>query len=117
MSNRKLRGFESGKVGPKDGKDYIGGNYATAINLEANFPNFFPEISNADIGLFLDAGNVWGVDYSDEIDESNEIRSTIGLNTSWISPAGPMSFIFSKNISKADTDVDQSFNFRLGTTF
>ena len=117
LSNRKLRGFESGKVGPKDGKDYIGGNYATAINLEANFPNFFPEKSNAEIGLFLDAGNVWGVDYSDEIDESNEIRSTIGLNTSWISPAGPMSFIFSKNISKADTDVDQSFNFRLGTTF
>ena len=114
LSNRKLRGFESGKVGPKDGKDYIGGNYATAINLEANFPNFFPEKSNAEIGLFLDAGNVWGVDYSDEIDESNEIRSTIGLNTSWISPAGPMSFIFSKNISKADTDVDQSFNFRLG---
>ena len=117
LSNRKLRGFESGKVGPKDGKDYIGGNYATAINLEANFPNFFPEKSNAEIGLFLDFGNVWGVDYSDEIDESNEIRSTIGLNTSWISPAGPMSFIFSKNISKADTDVDQSFNFRLGTTF
>ena len=43
LSNRKLRGFEAGKVGPKDGKDYIGGNYATAINLEANFPNFFPE--------------------------------------------------------------------------
>ena len=52
-----------------------------------------------------------------KLTSSNEIRSTIGLNTSWISPAGPMSFIFSKNISKADTDVDQSFNFRLGTTF
>ena len=30
------------------------------------------------------------------------LRSTIGVNTSWMSPAGPMSFIFSKNISKAD---------------
>ena len=117
LSNRKLRGFEAGKIGPKDGNDYIGGNYATSLNLEANFPNFFPEKSNAEIGLFLDAGNIWGVDYSDEIDDSNEIRSTFGINTSWISPAGPMSFIFSKNISKADTDVDQSFNFRLGTTF
>ncbi len=117
LSNRKLRGFEAGKIGPKDGNDFIGGNYATALNLEANFPNFFPEKSNAEVGLFLDAGNVWGVDYSDEIDESNKLRSTIGLNTSWISPAGPMSFIFSRNISKASTDVDQSFNFRLGTTF
>ena len=117
LSSKNLRGFESGKIGPKDGKDYIGGNYATSLNLEANFPNFFPEKSNADIGLFFDAGNLWGVDYSDTLDESNKIRSTLGVNTSWLSPAGPLSFIFSKNITKASTDVDQSFNFRLGTTF
>ncbi len=117
LSNRKLRGFQPGKIGPKDGEDYIGGNYATVVNLEANFPNFFPDKSNAEIGLFLDAGNLWGVDYSDKIDDSNKIRSTLGINTSWLSPAGPMSFIFSKNITKADTDQDQSFNFRLGTTF
>ena len=117
LSNSRLRGFEPGKIGPKDGNDYVGGNYVTSLNLEANFPNFFPEKSNAEIGLFLDAGNVWGVDYSDTIDDSNKLRSTVGLNTSWISPAGPMSFIFSQNITKASTDVDQSFNFRLGTTF
>ncbi len=117
LSTKKLRGFEPGKIGPKDGDDFIGGNYSTSLNLEANFPNFFPEKSNADVGLFLDAGNVWGVDYSDTIDDSNKIRSTIGVNTSWLSPAGPLSFIFSKNISKATTDIDQSFNFRLGTTF
>ena len=117
LSSKKLRGFEPGKVGPKDGNDFVGGNYATSLNLEANFPNFFPEKSNAELGLFLDAGNVWGVDYSDEIDDSNKIRSSIGINTSWLSPAGPLSFIFSKNITKASTDIDQSFNFRLGTTF
>ena len=117
LSTSKLRGFEAGKIGPKDGDDFIGGNYSTSLNLEANFPNFFPEKSNADIGLFLDAGNVWGVDYSDSIDDSNKLRSTAGANFSWLSPAGPLSFVFSKNITKASTDVDQSFNFRLGTTF
>ena len=117
LSTSKLRGFEPGKIGPKDGDDFIGGNYSTSLNLEANFPNFFPEKSNADIGLFLDAGNVWGVDYSDSIDDSNKLRSTAGANFSWLSPAGPLSFVFSKNITKASTDVDQSFNFRLGTTF
>ena len=117
VNTRQLRGFEAGKVGPKDGDDFIGGNYTTSLNLEANLPNFFPEKSNAEIGLFLDAGNVWGVDYSDSIDDSNKIRSTIGINTSWISPAGPLSFVFSNNLSKASTDVTQSFNFRLGTTF
>ncbi len=117
LSSKKLRGFEQGKIGPKDGDDFIGGNYSTSLNLEANFPNFFPEKSNAEIGLFLDAGNVWGVDYSDTIDDSNKLRSTLGVNTSWLSPAGPLSFVFSKNITKASTDVDQTFNFRLGTTF
>ena len=42
---------------------------------------------------------------------------TAGINTSWFSPVGPMSFILSQNLSKADTDVTESFNFRLGTTF
>ena len=117
LSTRKLRGFKAGKVGPKDGEDYIGGNYTTALNLEANFPNFFPEKSNAEVGLFFDAGNVWGVDYNDTIDDSNEIRSTLGFNLSWISPAGPMTFVISNNVTKASTDQDESFNFRLGTTF
>ena len=117
LSTKRLRGFEPGKVGPVDGTDYIGGNYTTSLNLEANFPNFFPEKSNAEVGLFLDAANIWGVDYSDTIDDSNKIRSTLCLNTSWISPAGPMSFIFSHNLTKASTDRDQSFTFRLGTTF
>ena len=53
------------------------------LNFEANFPNFFPEKSNAEIGLFLDAGNVWGVDYSDAIDDSNKLRSTVGNTTSY----------------------------------
>ena len=117
LSTRKLRGFKAGKVGPKDGEDYIGGNYTTALNLEANLPNFFPEKSNAEVGLFFDAGNVWGVDYNDTLDESNEIRSSLGFNLSWLSPAGPMSFVISNNVSKASTDQDESFNFRLGTTF
>ena len=62
-------------------------------------------------------GNVWGVDYDNSIDDSNKIRSSVGVNTSWISPVGPMSFILSNNISKAKTDKTESFNFRLGTTF
>ena len=73
LSTSRLRGFQAGKVGPKDGM-ILGGNYTTVVNLEANFPNFFPEKSNADVGLFLDAGNVWGVDYSDTIDDSNKLK-------------------------------------------
>ena len=117
LSSSRLRGFEKGKVGPVDSNDHVGGNYATAFNLEANLPNFLPESTNTDISFFLDAGNVWGVDYDDSIDDSNQIRSSTGLAASWLSPLGPMTFIFASNISKASTDKTEFFNFNLGTSF
>ena len=117
LSTQRLRGFEKGKVGPVDGNDHIGGNFAAALNLEASLPNFLPENTNTDFGLFLDVGNVWGVDYDNSIDDSNKIRSSTGVALNWISPLGPMSFVLSQNISKANTDKTESFRFNLGTTF
>ena len=117
MSTSKLRGFQKGRVGPRDGLDYIGGNYAAALNFEASLPNLLPESSKTDIGLFLDFGNVWGVDFDDTIDDSNKIRSSTGVAASWMSPLGPMTFILSTNLTKASTDQTEAFNFNLGTTF
>ncbi len=117
LSSKKLRGFEKGKVGPTDGADHIGGNYAASLNFEVNLPNFLPENTGADIGFFLDFGNVWGVDYDSTIDDSNKIRSSTGVLMNWNSPLGPMNFILATNLSKASTDITESFNFNLGTTF
>ena len=117
LSSKRLRGFEKNKVGPIDGNDHVGGNYAAAVNFEANLPKLLPENSNTDIGLFLDFGNVWGVDYDSGIDKSYKIRSSTGIAASWLSPLGPMTFLFSTNLSKASTDKTESFNFNLGTTF
>ncbi len=113
----RLRGFETGRVGPKDGEDFIGGNYVTALNFEGSLPNLLPESTKTDVSLFLDFGNVWGVDYDSAIDDSNKIRSSTGINTSWLSPLGPMTFTFSQNLTKASSDVTQSFKFNIGTTF
>ena len=117
LSDKRLRGFERGKVGPVDGNDHIGGNYSAALNFEANLPNLLPDNTNADASIFLDFGNVWGVDYSSTIDDSNKIRSSTGVNINWISPIGPLSFVFSQNLIKANTDKTESFSFNLGTTF
>ena len=117
LSTRRLRGFKKGKVGPTDSSDHIGGNYAAALNLEANLPNFLPEDTKTDIKLFLDFGNVWGVDYDSSLDDSNKIRSSTGAAAAWLSPLGPMTFVFSSNLTKASTDQTESFNFNIGTTF
>ena len=117
LSTSRLRGFERGKVGPVDGLDHVGGNYAAALNFDVSLPNFLPESTRTDVSLFLDIGNVWGVDYSDTLDESSKIRSSTGINASWTSPVGPMTFTFATNLSKATTDVTETFNFNLGTSF
>ena len=116
LGNR-IRGFELNKIGPVDGADFIGGNYASALNFEADLPNILPESTKTDVSLFLDFGNVWGVDYDATIDDSNKIRSSTGAAASWMSPLGPMTFIVSQNISKATTDKTENFSFNLGTTF
>ncbi len=116
MPSRKLRGFESGKVGPKDGEDYIGGNFLSAFNAKANLP-VFPAFETIDFNIFYDAANVWGVDYDSSINDSSALRSSTGLGVDWYTPIGPLSFSFSKAITKKSSDKTESFRFNLGTTF
>ncbi len=117
IPSNKLRGFESGKVGPKDGNDFIGGNYAAALNFSSTLPQLLENSQNVDFIFFLDAANVWGVDYDASIDDKSQIRSSFGLGIDWLSPIGPMNFTFAETITKADTDIPQSFRFNLGTSF
>jgi len=117
IPGRYLRGFEVGRIGPVDALDHVGGNYATALGFNAGLPKLFPNLSNADISLFLDTANVWGVDYDDGINESNKIRSAFGVSIDWFTPVGPLNFSFSEDITSADTDKPESFRFNIGTTF
>ena len=117
IPSNRLRGFERGKVGPKDGADFIGGNFVTSINLQSTLPLFFENSQNLDAVIFFDAANVWGVDYDSSIDDSNKIRSSIGIGVDWLTVIGPLNFSLSQAITKSDNDVEENFRFNLGTTF
>ena len=117
MPSSKLRGFESGKIGPVENNDYIGGNYISALNFSATLPQLLPSFQNLDFSLFLDAGNVWGVDYNSAIDDNNKIRSSAGMAMDLLTPIGPLNFSLSQPITKSSTDKTESFRFNLGTTF
>ena len=113
----RLRGFEKGKVGPKDGKDFVGGNYVATFNASSTVPYILQTMESMDFKVFFDAGNVWGVDYSDTVDDSNKIRSSAGVALELLTPVGPLTFSFAEAITKASTDVTETFRFQLGTTF
>ena len=117
IPSKRLKGFEFGKIGPKDGNDYIGGNYATALNFATTLPGIFKDLETIDFSFFVDAGNVWGIDYSDTINDNSKIRTSSGLAVDWLTPIGPLSFSFAKPITKADTDRTENFRFDIGTTF
>ena len=116
IPRNRLRGFNTYKVGPKDGDDYIGGNYITAVNAEAQLPNLLPESYRTDFSLFLDTANVWGVDYT-TVDETDKIRSSIGVSANVYTTIGPLTFTFAESISKSSNDETETFNFRIGTSF
>ena len=117
LPSNRLRGFESGKVGPKDGNDFIGGNYIASLNFSSNVPKILENSQTTDIIIFFDVANVWGVDYDSALDTSDDIKSAIGLGLDWFSPIGPMNFTLSQHLSKGSNDVTESFRFNLGTTF
>ena len=117
IPQRKLRGFEPGKIGPKDGSDFIGGNYGTAINFTSTLPNFLTDVQNLDVSLFYDAANVWGVDYDSSIDENSKIRSSTGIALDWFTPIGPLTFSYAIPITKSSTDKLENVRFNIGTTF
>ena len=76
-----------------------------------------PSLQSLDFNYFLDAGNVWGVDYSGTVGDSNYVRTSTGLGVEWFSPIGPFTFTLAQPLSKVDTDQTQSFQFNIGTTF
>ena len=115
--SKRLRGFQSGAVGPKDGNDYVGGNYLATINTSSTVPFILQTLESVDLKVFLDVGNVWGVDYSSAVDDSNKLRSASGVALEILTPIGPLSFSFAEAITKASTDKTETFRFQLGTTF
>ena len=118
LPSSKLRGFEPGKVGPIDGSDYVGGNYSLSATMSNSLtPYILPNTQNLDFSIFYDVGNVWGVDYDENIDNSNKIRSSLGLTIDWFTPIGPLNFSISEVLTSVKTDKKEFFRFNLGTTF
>ena len=82
---KRLRGFESGRVGPKDGNDFIGGNYMATLNFSTTLPQILPNSQNIDTVFFVDIANLWGIDYDSSLDGESKVKSAVGLGLDWYS--------------------------------
>ena len=80
-------------------------------------PGLFANLQDLDFSLFLDAANVWAVDYSSSVDDNSKIRSSTGIALDWFTPIGPLSLSYALPLTKASTDTIEKLRFNIGTTF
>jgi outer membrane protein insertion porin family len=111
-----VRGFDQGTLGPRDITGaYIGGSRKLDFNAEIIAP--FPGAGNdrtLRVFGFFDLGNVYGP--NDKLSFS-EMRSSVGVGLSWISPVGPLRFAYANPVRKFAGDRIQKFQFQIGTSF
>jgi len=63
---------------------------------------------------YFDAGNVWG---EQQTMKFRDLRASVGLGVSWVSPVGPLKLSYGKPVKSLDQDKIQSLQFQIGTAF
>ena len=86
------------------------------MSFNTTLPKILPDLQALELGLFVDVGNVWSVDYDSSLDNS-KLRSSTGITLDYFTPIGPINFVLSQPISKSDSDVTETFRFDIGTSF
>lgn len=132
-----VRGFDRAGIGPRDARtgDAIGGKFFTAATAEVRFPiPYVPENLGFTGAFFFDAGTLF--DPSDSavasiingipglvdpspagVQDSEEIRTSVGFSVIWQSPLGPLRADIAHAITKADFDQTEVFRFGASTQF
>ena len=120
-NNKIMRGFEPGGIGPKQGNEFLGGNYYAVAKFEAEFPLGLPEEYGISGGAFYDIGAIWGVDTSNGAAPYSSTgfndRHAIGVSLFWESPFGPLRMNFAEAIKQEPGDRDQFFDLTVRTDF
>lgn len=117
-----VRGYEGNSLGPRDSRTgtFLGGSRRIVGNAQLYFPMPGTERDRTiRMFVFADAGQVYGVGSGNSSDEINfgDLRYSTGIGLSWLSPVGPLQFVFARPLNKKDGDNTQVFQFQIGTTF
>ncbi len=112
-----VRGFQQSTLGPSDSTNslYLGGPKKIVMNAELMAP--FPGAGNdrtLRLFAFTDVGRAFG---ENEKVNLSELRSSVGVGLSWISPMGPLRFSYALPMKRQVTDKIQRLQFQIGTSF
>jgi outer membrane protein insertion porin family len=147
MGPNLVRGFAPNGIGPRDltffpytgGGDALGGTKYWGASAELQMPFWFlPKEVGLKGAVYADAGSLWGYQgpttwaQTGEInglvnghfcncgmvyDDTNIVRTSVGVGLIWASPFGPLRFDYAVPLTKGKYDVVQEFKFGGGTSF
>ncbi|ESX86429.1 outer membrane protein assembly factor BamA [Mesorhizobium sp. M1004] len=123
-SDRMIRGFEYGGIGPVDLNtgDHLGGTTYFNASAEAQFPiPVIPESFGVRGAVFADAATLYGSKINTPLVNQGsvdlELRASVGVGLLWSSPFGPIRIDYAMPVKKEKTDDVQEFNFGMSSRF
>jgi outer membrane protein insertion porin family len=147
MGPNLVRGFAPNGIGPRDltflsytgTGDAIGGTKYWGASAELQMPFWFlPKEVGLKGAVYADAGSLWGYQGPTQwaatgeinglvngnkcacgmvFDDTNLVRTSVGVGLIWASPFGPLRFDYAIPITKSKYDVVQEFKFGGGASF
>jgi len=129
-----VRGFRDFSMGPVDvpqriengelvevggiRRESIGGNVQIEAGAEIIFPTPFVDSNKVRTLAFFDVGNIFETNGDSKFKpDVNNLRYSVGLGLSWITPIGPLTFAIAAPLNTAEDDDTQAFQFSLGQGF
>ena len=121
LGGRTLRGFDSSGVGPRDtgNNQSVGGNNFYNFSIELKSDEWMPDDTGFEWFVFSDIGSIWGTDYETGVQgfDDSEPRITNGFGLSVITPVGPLQVLWGFPIQSESYDLEENFQFSIGTRF
>ncbi len=106
-----VRGYREDSIGPKTALGTaIGGEKMVNLNVEARIRI----IGNFGGLLFYDAGNVW---LESEHVKLSELRKSVGLGLSYLTPIGPLSLEYGSKLERKPGESSGEWYFTIGNIF
>ena len=121
IGGKTLRGFDSAGVGPRDtgNNQAVGGNNFYNFSFELKSDQFMPDDTGLEWFVFSDIGSIWGTDYKSGVKghDDQEPRVTNGFGLSMVTPVGPLQMIWGFPVQSKSYDIEENFQFTIGTSF
>lgn len=105
-----VRGFRENRLEYDDNGDPIGGKAAVNTSIEARFEVGY----SIELALFYDTGTLFDTPF---YDSHEHVRHTVGTGIRYLTPIGPIGFLYGSKINPRSDEGRDQFHFSIGYTF